>query len=72
MRIAACTKDYGLFAALIDRAVADEHDVAVDEVTIGGEYLFEVRRAGFFFTFPDETNVGLEGDFGCAQGVERG
>lgn len=70
--VAAGAEDDGLQAALVDGAIADEEDVSVDEAGIGGEDLLEVGRAGFFFTFPDEADVGVERDVGGTEGVEGG
>jgi hypothetical protein len=70
--VSAGSEDDGLLAALVDGAVADEEDVAADEVAVGVQDLLEVGRAGLFFALPDEAEVGTERDFGGAESVERG
>jgi len=55
--IAACAEDESLVARLIDGTIADEPDVAVDEVAVGHKDLFEMGGTGFFFAFPDEADV---------------
>ena len=40
--VAACAEDEGLAAGLVDGTIADEPDVAVDEVAVGHEDLFEM------------------------------
>ena len=72
MRVAARAEDDGLRAGLVDGAIADEEDVAVDGVGVGLENLFEVWGAGFLFSFPNETDVGVEGEMGGAEGIEGG
>ncbi len=70
--VAACAEDEGLAAGLVDGAIADEPDVAVDEVAVGHEDLFEVGGAGFFFALPDEADVGLEWDVRGLESAEGG
>ena len=72
VRVSARAEDDGLSAALVDGAIADDEDVAVDEVAMGGEDLLEVERAGLFFAFPEEADVGVEGDAGGFEGVKGG
>ena len=72
MGVAARAEDDGLRAGLVDGAVADEEDVAVDEVGVGGENLLEVGGAGFFFSFPHKADVGVEGDVGGAESINDG
>ena len=70
--VAARAEDDGLRAGLVDWAVADKPDVAADEGRVGVKDLLEVGRACFFFAFPDETDIGVEGDVGGAEGVDGG
>jgi hypothetical protein len=66
--VAACAEDERLTAGLIDGAIADEPDIAVDEVAVGHEDLFEVSGAGFFFSLPYEADIGLKWNI---RGLER-
>ena len=62
--VAACAEDEVLAAGLIDGAIADEPDVAVDEVAVGHEDLFEMGGAGLFF--PSQTKRMLAWSGMCA------
>lgn len=71
--VAASAEGDGLRSGLIDGAIADQPDfVALDEVAVGVEDGFKVRGAGFFLAFPDEANVGTEGNVRGSEGVEGG
>lgn len=72
MGVATRAEDNRLGAALIDRAIADQPHIAVDEVAMLIEDLFEMRGSGFLFPFPDETDVGAERNVRSAEGIEGG
>src|SRR5690348_9674403 len=57
MCISPRTEDKCLLPALIDRAIADQPNVSMNQVAISIQNLFEVRRAGLFFALPHEANV---------------
>lgn len=68
--VAARPEDNGLAPRLVDGPVADEPNVAVDEVGVGGEDLFEVRRASFLLSFPNEPDIRSEREVRRAERVE--
>src|SRR4051794_5323344 len=72
MRVATRTEYHGLAPALIDGPVTDEPDISVNEIAMLAKDGLQMRRAGFFFAFPDKTNIRLERNLCCAQGVEGG
>ena len=55
---AARAEDDLLAAALVHRTVADQPDVAGQQVLVLGDNLRQVRRAGFFLAFEDELDIG--------------
>jgi hypothetical protein len=57
MRISARTEDECLLSALIDRAIADQPNVSLNQVTMSAENLFQMRRTGLFFALPREADV---------------
>ena len=60
-RDAARAEDDLLAAALVDGPVADQPDVARQQVLVLLEDVREVRRAGLFLAFEDEFEVGVTG-----------
>src|SRR5271157_3027119 len=59
---AACAENHALASALVNRAIADEPDISAEFATILFEHGTEVCRTSFLFAFPDETQIGLEGN----------
>jgi len=59
-------------AALVYRAVADQPDIAGQQVFVLGDDLRQVRRASLFFAFEDELQIGARRQARGFEGVERG
>jgi hypothetical protein len=72
MLVTPRAKDDLLAAALMYGAVADEPDVRGQQVFVFRDDLRQVRRAGFFFAFEDELEIGAGRNVRGLEGVERG
>src|SRR5579884_330205 len=59
-------------AALVHRTVADQPDVAGQQVLVRGNDLGQVRRAGLLFTLEEEFQIRARRDVGGVEDVERG
>src|SRR5690242_10319676 len=59
-------------ARLVDRAVTQQPQVALENVSIFTKDFVEVRRSGFFFAFKKDFEVDAEGHVGGVQRVKRG
>ena len=56
--IASRSEDNGLSPALIHRPIAYQPDVAVDQIRVGIEDLFQMRGPSLFLALPQEANIG--------------
>ena len=71
VRVAARPENHRLPATLVYWSVAHHPNVAPHKVAVCREDFFEMRRAGFFLSFPDEPDVGAQRDMRGIQCVER-
>jgi len=70
MSIAARAEDHCLLSALIHRPIADQKNVAVNEVAIRSKDLFQMRRSCLFFALPNEADISAQGNSSTAKRVE--
>src|SRR5579864_299924 len=72
MGVAARAEYYSLRAALVDWTIADQPHIAGDQVAIGIENLFQMRRAGFFLAFPHKANVRCKRNMRSVKRIQGG